>query len=99
MAGLSAATVMVPIMIVLCTSFAGETGAYQGTAIALASDILGSAVTTYTYAKQRNIDLKRGWVMLVCILTMCVVGSYVAFIVGYVMSGSFTLFLIFFIGI
>ena len=45
LAGLSAATVMVPMLIVLCPSFAGETGAYQATAIALASDILGSAVT------------------------------------------------------
>lgn len=34
LAGLSAATVMVPILIVLCPSFAGETGAYQATAIA-----------------------------------------------------------------
>ena len=99
LAGLSAATVMVPILIVLCPSFAGETGAYQATAIALASDILGSAVTTYTYAKHKNIDLKRGWIMLVCILTMCTVGSYVAFIVGNVVLGSFTLFLTFFIGI
>ena len=99
LAGLSAATVMVPILIVLCPSFAGETGAYQATAIALASDILGSAVTTYTYAKHKNIGLKRGWIMLVCILTMCTVGSYVAFIVGNVVLGSFTLFLTFFIGI
>ncbi|MBQ9663831.1 MAG: TSUP family transporter [Oscillospiraceae bacterium] len=99
LAGLSAATVMVPILIVLCPSFSGETGAYQATAIALASDILGSAVTTYTYAKHKNIDLKRGWIMLVCILTMCTVGSYVAFIVGNVVLGSFTLFLTFFIGI
>ncbi|MBQ8075147.1 MAG: TSUP family transporter [Oscillospiraceae bacterium] len=99
LAGLSAATVMVPILIVLCPSFSGETGAYQATAIALASDILGSAVTTYTYAKHKNIDLKRGWIMLVCILAMCTVGSYVAFIVGNVVLGGFTLFLTFFIGI
>ena len=99
LAGLSAATVMVPVLIVLCPSFSGETGAYQATAIALASDILGSAVTTYTYARHKNIDLKRGWVMLVCILTMCTVGSYVAFIVGNVVLGSFTLFLTFCIGI
>lgn len=99
LAGLSAATVMVPILIVLCPSFSGETGAYQATAIALASDILGSAVTTYTYAKNKNIDLKRGWIMLVCILTMCTVGSYVAFLAGNVVLGSFTLFLTFFIGI
>ena len=99
LAGLSAATVMVPILIVLCPSFAGETGAYQATAIALASDILGSAVTTYTYARHKNIDLRRGWIMLVCILTMCTVGSYVAFIVGNVVLGSFTLVLTFCIGI
>ena len=68
LAGLSAATVMVPILIVLCPSFAGENGAYQATAIALASDILGSAVTSATYIRHKNIDLKRGWIMLVCIL-------------------------------
>lgn len=99
LAGLSAATVMVPILIVLCPSFAGETGAYQATAIALASDILGSAVTALTYARHGRIDLRRGWIMLVCILSMCTVGSYVAFIVGNVVLGSFTLFLTFLIGI
>ncbi len=99
LAGLSAATVMVPVLIVLCPSFSGETGAYQATAIALASDILGSAVTTWTYARHKNIDLRRGWIMLVCILTMCTVGSYVAFLAGNVVLGSFTLFLTFCIGI
>lgn len=99
LAGLSAATVMVPILIVLCPSFSGETGAYQATAIALASDILGSAVTACTYAKNRNIDLKRSRIMMACILTMCVAGSYAAFVVGNVVLGSFTLFLTFCIGI
>ena len=99
LAGLSAATVMVPILIVLCPSFSGETGAYQATAIALASDILGSAVTAYTYAKNRNIDLKRGWIMMLCILVMCPIGSYAAFAAGNVVLGNFTLFLTFFIGI
>ena len=99
LAGLSAATVMVPMLIVLCPSFSGETGAYQATAIALASDILGSAVTTYTYARHKNIDLKRGWLIMTCILIMCTVGSYVAFIVGNVVLGGFTLFLTFCIGI
>ena len=99
LAGLSAATVMVPILIVLCPSFAGETGAYQATAIALASDILGSAVTSITYAKHKHIDLKRGWIMLACILSMCTVGSYVAWLAGNVVLGSFTLFLTFCIGI
>ena len=97
--GLSAATVMVPILIVLCPSFAGETGAYQATAVALASDILGSAVATYTYAKHRNIDLKRGWLIMACILIMSAVGSYAAFLTGNVVLGGFTLILTVCIGI
>ena len=99
LAGLSAATVMVPILIVLCPSFSGETGAYQATAIALAADILGAAVTASTHARRQKIDLKRGRIMLVCIPAMCTVGSYVAFIVGNVVLGGFTLFLTLCIGI
>lgn len=97
--GLSAATVMVPILIVLCPSFAGETGAYQATAIALASDILGSAVTTATYIRHKNIDLRRGRIMLACIIGMCTVGSFAAWKAGNVVLGGFTLILTFCIGI
>ncbi|MCM1284473.1 MAG: sulfite exporter TauE/SafE family protein [Muribaculaceae bacterium] len=99
LAGLSVATVMVPVLIVLCPSFAGETGAYHATTIALASDILGSAVTTAIYIRHKNIDLKRGWVMLVCIVGMCVAGSFAAWSAGNVVLGGFSLFLTFFIGI
>lgn len=99
LAGLSAATVMVPILIVMCPSFSGEAGAYQATAVALASDILGSAFTAGIYIKHKNIDLKRGWLVMVCILSMCTVGSIVAWAAGNVVLGSFTLFLTFCIGI
>lgn len=99
LAGLSAATVMVPILLVLCPSFHGETGAYQATAIALASDILGSAVTTSIYIKHKNIDLRHGWIMLVCIVSMCIGGSIAAWKAGNVVLGTFSLFLTFFIGI
>ncbi|MCD8125379.1 MAG: TSUP family transporter [Lachnospiraceae bacterium] len=99
LAGLSAATVMVPILIGLCPSFGGEYGAYQATAIALASDILGSAVTTFVYAKNKHIDLKHGWVMMACIIALSTVGSYAAYLVGNVVLGGFTLILTFCIGI
>ncbi|MBE6611334.1 MAG: sulfite exporter TauE/SafE family protein, partial [Ruminococcaceae bacterium] len=99
LAGLSAATVMVPILIVLCPSFASEAGAYHATAIALASDILGSAVTTAIYMKHKNIDLRRGWIMLTCIVGMCIAGSFAAWHAGNVVLGSFSLFLTFAIGI
>ncbi|MCD7881526.1 MAG: TSUP family transporter [Clostridiales bacterium] len=99
LAGLSAATVMVPILIVLCPSFGGEYGAYQATAIALASDILGSAVSSSVYAKNKHIDLKHGWVMMACIISLSAVGSYAAYLVGNVVLGGFTLLLTFCIGI
>ncbi|MCD8107015.1 MAG: TSUP family transporter [Oscillospiraceae bacterium] len=99
LAGLSAATVMVPILIVLCPSFRGDYGAYQATAIALASDILGSAVTSSVYARNKKIDLRHGWVMMACIIALSAVGSYAAYIVGNVVLGGFTLLLTFCIGI
>ena len=99
LAGLSAATVMVPILIVLCPSFYGENGAYHATAIALASDILGSAVTSAIYIKHKNIDLKRGWILMTCVIGMCVAGSFAAWSAGHVVLGSFSLFLCVGIGI
>lgn len=99
LAGLSAATVIVPILIVLCPSFSETGGVYQATAIALASDVLGSALTSFIYAKNKNIDLKRGSIMLICIIIMSIIGSIIASLVGNVVLGTFTLFLTFFIGI
>ena len=97
--GISAATVMVPIMIVLCPSFAGKMGVYQSTAIALMSDVLGSAGTSYIYIKNKNIDIKRAMIMFVCIITMCILGSFVASLVGDVVLGTFTLVAILIVGI
>ena len=97
--GLSAATAMVPLLIVLCPTFQGEHGAYMATAIALASDILGSAVTTSIYAKNRKIDLKHGWLLTVCVISMCAIGSIAAYFTHQQVLGGFSLFLCVAIGI
>lgn len=97
--GLSAATAMVPLMIVLCPTFGGEHGAYMATAIALASDILGSAVTTGVYAKNKNIDLRHGWLIAACIIGMCTAGSIAAYFTHQTVLGSFSLILCVAIGI
>ena len=97
--GLSAATAMVPVMIVLCPTLQWEHGAYMATAIALASDILGSAVTTAVYAKNKNIDLKHGWLLTVCIISMCAIGSIAAYFTRQQVLGGFSLFLCVAIGI
>ena len=97
--GLSAATAMVPLLIVLCPTFGGEHGAFMATAIALASDILGSAVTAFVYAKNKRIDLKHGWILLSCIIAMCTAGSFAAYFTRQTVLGGFSLVLCVAIGI
>lgn len=97
--GLSAATVMVPLLIVLCPTFQGTHGAFMATAIALASDILGSAVTAGVYAKNKKIDLKHGWLLMTCIIAMCAAGSVAAYFTHQQVLGGFSLFLCVAIGI
>ena len=99
LAGISAATVLVPVLIVLCPTFGGDSGAFQATTLALTCDILSSAVTAAVYVRHGNIDLKRGWIMLVCVWAMSIAGSVVAWMVGGAVLGGFCLFLTFAIGI
>ena len=63
LAGLSAAAVVSPMLI----TFMGIP-AFEAIGIALASDVLASAVSAYTYGKNKNIDLKHGIVMLISVL-------------------------------
>ncbi len=77
----------------------GLVGLSAATAIALASDILGSAVTAGVYAKNKNIDLKHGWLLLTCIVAMCTVGSVAAYFTHQTVLGGFSLFLCVAIGI
>ena len=52
-AGMSAAAVISPMLI----TFLGMP-AYEGVGIALASDVLASAVSAYTYGKNKNLDIR-----------------------------------------
>ncbi|MCH5147019.1 MAG: sulfite exporter TauE/SafE family protein [Clostridiales bacterium] len=97
--GLSAAAVMVPILIVLCPTFAVDGGQFQAVAIALASDVLASIVSTAIYIRHKNIDLKRSWIMIVCVLTMCIVGTIIAFYIPNHINSAFSLALCVFIGV
>ncbi len=79
-AGLSAAAVVSPMLI----TFLGFS-AYEAIGIALASDVLASAVSAYTYWKSKNIDIKNGIVMLISVLIFTLIGSFVA---SYVPNGT-----------
>ena len=85
-AGMSAATVISPMLV----TFLGM-DAYQAIGIALASDVLASASSAYTYGKNKNLDIKNGVVMMVTVLIMTIVGSIVATFVPSVAMGNLTI--------
>ena len=58
-AGMSAAAVISPMLII----FLGMP-AYQAVGIALASDVLASAASAYTYGKNKNLDIRNGLIMI-----------------------------------
>lgn len=69
-AGMSAAAVISPMLI----TFLGFP-AYQAVGIALASDVLASAASAYTYGKNKNLDVKNGFIMMGAVLVFTLVGS------------------------
>lgn len=84
-AGMSAAAVIAPMLITFL-----DMDAYSAIGISLASDVLASAISSVTYAKNKNIDIKNGLVMMVCVLAFTVVGSYVASLVSHSVMGGFS---------
>lgn len=72
-AGMSAAAVISPILITFL-----HIDPYVAVGIALASDVLASAVSAYTYGKNKNLDIKNGLVMMVTVLCFTMVGSLVS---------------------
>lgn len=93
-AGMSAAAVISPMLITFL-----HMDAYQAVGIALASDVLASAVSAYTYGKNRNLDIRNGAVMMVCVLAMTLVGSYVSSLVPNRTMGGFSVFMTLLMGI
>ena len=92
--GMSAAAVITPILV----TFLGIEP-YTAVGIALASDILASAVSAYTYGKNKNLDIKNGIVMMVTVLVFTVVGSYVSSLVPSTTMGGFSTVMTFILGI
>ena len=93
-AGMSAAAVISPMLI----TFLGMP-AYEAVGIALASDVLASAISAYTYGKNKNLDIKNGIVMLISVLVFTFVGSFVASKVPNTTMGGFSTVMTLFLGI
>lgn len=73
--------------------------AYQAIGIALASDVLASAVSAYTYGKHKNLDIRNGLVMMAAVLLFTLVGSYISSLVPNHAMGNASVFLTMLLGI
>lgn len=93
-AGMSAAAVISPMLI----TFLGLP-AYEAVGIALASDVLASAVSAYTYGKNKNLDIRNGLVMMAAVLLFTLIGSFIASLVPNTTMGSFSVFMTLLLGI
>ena len=93
-AGMSAAAVISPMLITFL-----HMDPYMAVGIALSSDVLASAVSAYTYHKNKNLDIKNGLIMMASVLTFTVVGSWVASKVPSATMGGFSVFMTFLLGV
>lgn len=93
-AGMSAAAVISPMLITFL-----DMDPYMAVGIALASDVLASAVSAYNYGKNKNIDVKNGIVMMIFVLLFTLVGSFVSSKVPSTAMGNFSFVMTLFLGI
>ena len=93
-AGMSAAAVISPMLITFL-----HMDPYMAVGIALASDVLASAVSAYTYGKNKNLDIKNGLIMMLAVLCFTMVGSYVASVVPKTTMGNFSVFMTLLLGV
>ncbi len=93
-AGMSAAAVISPMLI----TFLGLP-AYEAVGIALASDVLASAASAYTYGKNKNLDIRNGLVMMITVLLFTLFGSWIASLVPNAAMGGFSMVMTLLLGI
>lgn len=93
-AGMSAAAVISPMLI----TFLGM-DPYQAIGIALASDVLASAVSSYEYGKNKNLDIKNGLVMMFTVMLFTFIASFLSRFVSGNTMGSFSTFMTMLLGI
>lgn len=93
-AGMSAAAVISPMLV----TFLGI-DAYEAVGIALASDVLASAASAYTYKKNGNLDIKNGIVMMLSVMFFTVAGSFAASFLPDTTMGNFSMFMTLIMGI
>ncbi|MFI3231091.1 MAG: sulfite exporter TauE/SafE family protein [bacterium] len=85
--GMSAAVVISPMLITFL-----DLNPYEAIGIALASDVLASAISAYTYGKNKNIDIKNSRTLFVSVLIFTIIGAFLAQLVPPATMGNLTIY-------
>lgn len=93
-AGMSAAAVISPMLITFL-----DMDPYMAVGIALASDVLASAVSAYTYGRNKNLDIRNGLIMMASVLCFTLVGSYLSSLLPSTAMGGFSTVMTLLLGI
>lgn len=93
-AGMSAAAVISPMLVTFL-----DIPPYSAVGIALASDVLASAVSAYTYGRHKNLDIRNGLIMMGAVLCFTLVGSWLASLLPQRTMGSFSVFMTLLLGV
>lgn len=75
LAGLSASVIVTPVLV----SISGWES-YNAVTVALAADIFACMLASYTYGKNKNIDLRRGFMIGATALLGTIAGSYCGYL-------------------
>lgn len=82
-AGLSAAVFVSPMLV-----FFLGVDIYEAVCIALASDVLASAISSITYAKNKNIEIKKSRTLFIGVLIFTIIGSVIAYFISSTKTGN-----------
>ncbi len=93
-AGMSAAAVISPMLITFL-----HVEPYEAVGVALASDVLASAVSAWTYGRNKNLDIKNGLVMMASVLCFTLAGSWVSSLVPSSAMGGFSTWMTLLLGV
>lgn len=93
-AGMSAAVVISPMLVTFLNM-----NPFEAIGISLASDVLASAVSAYTYGKNKNIDINRGKYLFFSVLVFTGIGAIVAHLVPPATMGNLTVYMSLLMGI
>lgn len=86
--GISAAVIVTPALVSMCGF-----DAYQAVGVAMASDVIASAATAYSYGRHGNVRIKDALILMAVVLAFTFVGSWLGDLIPHRALGTISVFI------